>query len=158
MDHDDTSTLDMPIERFRQLGGELLELAAQWLADEPNAPVLRRCSGVELAALFEQPPPEQGIDDDTLLAELRDKVLRHSRHNGHPRQFAHVCASPDPLGALADLLASTINQNVTAWRSAPWCSNASRALSRKVFAMLSECMLFRPVANLNHIGRGRFPA
>ena len=110
MNHDRFTDLDMPPEQFRQLGGELLELAAQWLADEPSAPVLRRCSGVELANMFEQPPPEQGIDDAALLAELRDKLLRYSRHNGHPRQFAHVCASPDLLGALADLLASTINR------------------------------------------------
>ena len=136
MDHDDTSALDMPVERFRQLGGELLELAAQWLAEEPDAPVLRRCGGVELAALFEQPPPEQGIDDAALLAELRDKVLRHSRHNGHPRQFAHVCASPDPVGALADLLASTINQNVTAWRSAPAAATLERQVLRWLDALV----------------------
>jgi glutamate/tyrosine decarboxylase-like PLP-dependent enzyme len=136
MDHDDTSALDMPVERFRQLGGELLELAAQWLAEEPDAPVLRRCSGVELAALFEQPPPEKGIDDAALLAELRDKVLRHSRHNGHPRQFAHVCASPDPVGALADLLASTINQNVTAWRSAPAAATVERQVLRWLDALV----------------------
>jgi glutamate/tyrosine decarboxylase-like PLP-dependent enzyme len=136
MDHDDTSALDMPIERFRQLGGEFLELAAQWLADEPSAPVLRRCSGAGLAALFEQPPPEQGIDDAALLAELRDKVLRHSRHNGHPRQFAHVCASPDPVGALADLLASAINQNVTAWRSAPAAATVERQVLRWLDALV----------------------
>lgn len=138
MDRHDPANLDMPAEHFRQLGGGFLELAVQWLADESNAPVLRRCSGVELAALLEQPPPEQGIDADALLSELRDKVLRYSRHNGHPRQFAHVCASPDPVGALADLLASTINQNVTAWRSAP----AAATLERQVLRWLDELVGF----------------
>ena len=136
MNHDRFTDLDMPPEQFRQLGGELLELAAQWLGDEPDAPVLRHCSGVELAASFEQPPPEQGIDHAELLAELRDKVLRHSRHNGHPRQFAHVCASPDPVGALADLLASTINQNVTAWRSAPAAATVERQVLRWLDALV----------------------
>ena len=134
-DHDFTD-LDMPPEQFRQLGGGLLDLAAQWLADEPHAPVLRRCNGVELAKSLEQPPPEQGIDAAALLAELRDKVMRHSRHNGHPRQFAHVCASPDPIGALADLLASTINQNVTAWRSAPAAATVERQLLRWLDALV----------------------
>jgi aromatic-L-amino-acid/L-tryptophan decarboxylase len=128
--------LHMPVEQFRQLGGEFLELAAQWLAGEPDAPVLPHCNGVELAALFDQPPPEQGIDDIALLAELRDKVLRHSRHNGHPRQFAHVCASPDPVGALADLLASAINQNVTAWRSAPAAATVERQVLRWLDALV----------------------
>ncbi len=130
MTDDDFTALDMPPEQFRQLGGKFLELAAQWLADEPAGPVLRHCSGMALAALFEQLPPEQGISDAALLVELREKVLRYSRHNGHPRQFAHVCASPDPVGALADLLASTINQNVTAWRSAPAAATVERQVLR----------------------------
>lgn len=133
---DARSELDMPVARFRQLGGDMLELAAQWLTAEPDAPVLRHCSGVELAALFEQPPPEQGLDESALLAELRDKVLRHSRHNGHPRQFAHVCASPDPVGALADLLASAINQNVTSWRSAPAAATVERQVLRWLDALV----------------------
>jgi glutamate/tyrosine decarboxylase-like PLP-dependent enzyme len=132
----DFTDLDMSPGQFRQLGGELLELAAQWLADEASAPVLRRCSGVDLAGMFEQAPPEEGIDDAALLAELRDKVLRYSRHNGHPRQFAHVCASPDPLGALADLLASTINQNITAWRSSPAAVTVERQVLRWLDALV----------------------
>jgi glutamate/tyrosine decarboxylase-like PLP-dependent enzyme len=134
----DFDTLDLPVDRFRQLGRDVLELAAQWLAAEPSAPVLDRGDGEALAALFDSPPPEQGIDDAALLIELRDKVLRYSRHNGHPRQFAHVCASPDPVGALADLLVSIINQNVTAWRSAP----AAVTVERQVLAWLDALVGF----------------
>lgn len=122
--------LDLPIADFRALGNKLLDLAAQWLAAESEAPVLEHLNGAELHALFDEPPSETGVADDALLAELRDKVLRYSRHNGHPRQFAHVCASPDPVGALADLLVSMINQNVTAWRSAPSAATVERLVLR----------------------------
>ena len=138
MQPDDFTMLDMPVDRFRQMGEEFLDLAAQWLAAEQEGPVLRHCSGVGLAAMLDEPPPEQGMDDAALLAELRDKVLRHSRHNGHPRQLAHVCASPDPVGALADLLASAINQNVTAWRSAP----SAVTVERQVLGWLDELVGF----------------
>ncbi|MFL6593503.1 MAG: pyridoxal-dependent decarboxylase, partial [Luteimonas sp.] len=126
----DTDDLDLAPARFRALGNDFLDLAAQWLAAEPDAPVLARPGGAELAELLAEPPPEHGLDSAVLLAELRHKVLRHSRRNGHPRQFAHVCASPDPVGALADLLASTINQNVTAWRSAPAAVTVERQVLR----------------------------
>jgi len=132
----DFDALDLSVDTFRRLGDGVLDLAAQWLAAEPAAPVLERGNGDALAALFAAPPPEQGIDEATLLAELRDNVLRYSRRNGHPRQWAHVCASPDPVGALADLLVSTINQNVTAWRSAPAAVTVERQVLRWLDALV----------------------
>ncbi|MGH8271879.1 MAG: pyridoxal phosphate-dependent decarboxylase family protein, partial [Gammaproteobacteria bacterium] len=130
--------LDLDSDKFLALGGEVLALAAEWIAAEKNDPVLERIGGAELAALFEEPPPERGMDEVTLLAELREKVLRYSRHNGHPRYLAYVCASPDPLGALTDLLASALNQNVTAWRSAP----AAATVERLVLGWLDELVGF----------------
>jgi glutamate/tyrosine decarboxylase-like PLP-dependent enzyme len=132
----DLSVLDLPVDRFRQLGTGFLDLAAQWLADESSFPLLERGNGEGLAALFAQPPPEEGRDDLALFAELREKVFRHARHNGHPRQWAHVCASPDPVGALADLLVSILNQNVTAWRSAPAAVTVERQVLRWLDALV----------------------
>src|SRR6478672_8921005 len=136
MDTPRYDTLDLPVADFRALGAQVLDLAAQWLASEPEAPVLARLGGAELQALFADGPPDHGIGDDALLAQLRDNVMRHARHNGHPRQWAHVCASPDPVGALADLLVSTINQNVTAWRSAPAAVTVERQVLRWLDALV----------------------
>ena len=136
MDTPRYDTLDLPVADFRALGAQVLDLAAQWLASEPEAPVLARLGGAELQALFADGPPDHGIGDDALLAQLRDNVMRHARHNGHPRQWAHVCASPDPVGALADLLVSTINQNVTAWRSSPSAVTVERQVLRWLDALV----------------------
>lgn len=129
-----TLPLDMDPETFTALGRDMLELAAEWLGNETADPVLEPIGGRDLAALIDEAPPEQGVPGEALLSELREKILRYSRHNGHPRYFAHVCASPDPAGALADLLASIINQNLTAWRSAP----AGATLERLVLAWLHQ--------------------
>jgi glutamate/tyrosine decarboxylase-like PLP-dependent enzyme len=126
MGTDMNDDLDMSPERFRRLGEAVLDLAADWLANETRDPVLEGINGSELATLLNEPPPERGMNETALLDELREKLLRYSRHNGHPRYFAHVCASPDPAGALADLLASTLNQNLTAWRSAPAAATVER--------------------------------
>jgi glutamate/tyrosine decarboxylase-like PLP-dependent enzyme len=45
-------------------------------------------------------------------------VMENSRPPS-PRFFGYVLGSGEPLAAAADLLASVLNQNVTAWRSAP---------------------------------------
>ena len=37
----------------------------------------------------------------------------------NPRFFGYVLGSGEPIAAAADLLASVLNQNVTAWRSGP---------------------------------------
>jgi hypothetical protein len=47
----DNDPLDLPPERFRALGSDFLDLAAQWLAAEPDAPVLSRPDGAETGAV-----------------------------------------------------------------------------------------------------------
>ena len=128
--------LELSDAAFRALGEAFLDLAAQWLAAEATAPVLDRPDGKALAAVFAGPAPERASEAAKVLDVLRDTVLRYSRRNGHPRQWAHVCASPDPVGALADLLVSTINQNVTAWRSAPAAVTVERQMLRWLDALV----------------------
>lgn len=132
------SRLPMDGAEFVALGERMLRMAGQWLDEAERDPVLEAIPGTDLAALFAQPAPRAGMPEDALFVELRDKVLRYSRHNDHPRYFAHVCASPDPVGALADLLASVINQNVTAWRSAP----VAVTLERQVLQWLDALVGF----------------
>jgi len=61
--------------------------------------------------------------------------MRLSRaQNG--RFFGYVLGSGDPVGAVADLLASVLNQNVTAWRSGP----AAAAIEQTVVGWLAEAI------------------
>src|SRR5881398_371216 len=62
------------------------------------------------------------------LGDLRDRgVYRHMVSRAIrkrldpalPRMFGYVQSPGTPLGAFADLLASTLNANLTVWRSAP---------------------------------------
>ena len=68
------------------------------------------------------------------LAGLID-VIKYSRvQNG--RFFGYVLGSGEPVAAVADLLASVLNQNVTAWRSGP----AAVTLERTVVSWLAEAI------------------
>ena len=52
------------------------------------------------------------------------------------RRFPYVIGSGEPLGALGDFYASVLNQNMTAWRSAP----AAVTIERAVVGWLAEAM------------------
>jgi aromatic-L-amino-acid decarboxylase len=54
-----------------------------------------------------------------LLKVFRETIIPFSRQNAHPRMFGYVQSPGTPLAAFADLLASTLNANLTVWRSAP---------------------------------------
>ena len=52
------------------------------------------------------------------------------------RFFGYVAGSGEPVGAIGELLAATLNQNVTAWRSAP----AAVTIERAVVGWLAEAI------------------
>ena len=60
----------------------------------------------------------EGVPLEKLLDECRT-VIDLSRHNGHPRFFGYVASPATAAGAYADLIASTLNANITCWRSGP---------------------------------------
>lgn len=101
-----------------------------WLQRETQDPVVERISGAELETALDHGLPESGSDFDAVMQEFRDWVARYSRANGHPRFFAYVSASADPIGVFADALASVMNQNVTAWRSSPGAATVERIVLR----------------------------
>jgi len=101
---------------FRRLAKKVTELAADYLEDLDSRPTFPSSQGAGVERLFHTDCPEQGIGEEA-LQQLQD-VIEHSRvQNG--RFFGYVLGSGEPVGAVADLLASVLNQNVTAWRSGP---------------------------------------
>ena len=73
----------------------------------------------EIRAAFDPALPEQGVGFASALHEFEHRLLPFTRHNGHPRMFGYVQSPGVAAANLADLLASTLNANCTAWRSAP---------------------------------------
>ena len=113
--------LEMSAAGFRDAGHRLVDQIAEWLERLPDGPVVRDESAADVrrALNADRPLPESGADAGALLDEATDLLFRHSLFNGHPRFFGYITSSPAPIGALADLLASAVNQNVGAWRLSP---------------------------------------
>jgi len=108
--------LELPPDEFEILADRACRAAADYLAGLDARPSAPRTSGTAATAMFGLPLPEEGMgsaafDDLTAIAD-------HSRP-GNGRFFGYVLGSGEPVAAIGDFYASVLNQNVTAWRSAP---------------------------------------
>ncbi len=113
------SALDLSAEQIRDIGVRAVEWVAAYADSIRDLPVAPHTSAAELRRLLAEPLPVEGRDFADLLAVFRDVIVPNTRHNGHPRFFGYVSAPGTPVAAVADLLASALNPNLTAWRSAP---------------------------------------
>ncbi|MGZ6071766.1 MAG: pyridoxal-dependent decarboxylase, partial [Myxococcaceae bacterium] len=123
--------LPLTPDQFRALAGRVVELAADTLAGLPEARTFPDTSGAAVSAVFDGPVPEDGLGPAALDALAQVVALSRAPS---PRFFGYVLGSGEPVGAIADLLASVLNQNVTAWRSAP----AAVTIERVVVRWLAE--------------------
>jgi glutamate/tyrosine decarboxylase-like PLP-dependent enzyme len=112
------SSLDITDEAFAELAARAVELVSDYFRRVSESPVLTHTSASDLDAQFDAPLPDAAGTLDELFADCR-RIFEGSRHSGHPRFFGYVASPATPVGAFADLIASALNQNVPAWRSAP---------------------------------------
>lgn len=125
--------LELSREQFCTLAAEVITQSAEYLSALDARSVFPKTSGAETERLFAGEAPEQGMGDRAFDAV--SGVIAHSRaQNG--RFFGYVQGSGDPIAALGDLVASILNQNITAWRSSP----AGVTIERTVVHWLAEAV------------------
>jgi len=103
-------------EEYREAFLRVSELATSLLRELNDRPCFPNITGEVSQRLFVGPIPEQGSGPHAL--DALQTVIDASRLPS-PRFFGYVLGSGEPIAAAADLLASVLNQNVTAWRSGP---------------------------------------
>src|SRR5436189_2324652 len=111
--------LDPSPEQIRSWAHAAVELMAKYLGTIRNRPVYPHTSSRQIRGRLDSSLPEEPTTFHELLHIFDDTLIDLSRHNGHPRMFGYVQAPGTAIAAFADLLASTLNANLTAWRSAP---------------------------------------
>jgi len=129
--------LDMTGDEFRAAGHALVDVLAAFLDGLPERPVARDVSPAEIRALL--PPdevPRTGRSAAELLSETAPLLFERSTFNGHPRFFGYITSSAAPIGALADLLAATVNANVGGWELSPVASEIEKQAVRWIAGLL----------------------
>jgi glutamate/tyrosine decarboxylase-like PLP-dependent enzyme len=113
----------MEPDQFRRMGHELVDRIAEFLGSIREIQLTPGETPAQVRALMGQSGlPEQGADPEAVLREITELLLQHSLFNGHPRFMGYISSSGAPVGALADLLAATVNPNVGGWELSPVAS------------------------------------
>src|SRR5262245_3056697 len=111
--------LEPSADEIREWENAVTQFMIEYLGGLRDRPVYRHTSSREIRSGLDSKLPIKGTDFDSLLKVFRDAIVPFSRQNAHPRMFGYVQSPGTPIGAFADLLASTLNANLTIWRSAP---------------------------------------
>ena len=111
--------LDATSDEIRKWGDAAIAMVADYLGSIRDRPLYPNTTAQAIRQQVDRNLPVEPRGFDELLKEFQTAILEASRHNGHPRMFGYVQAPGSGLGAIADLIASALNANLTAWRSAP---------------------------------------
>lgn len=121
------SSLELPEEALDELSSQVTALVADYFAGISSFPVFPETHAGKSSEALGTQLPLNGQPLDQLIADCAT-ILEGSRHNGHPRFFGYVASPSTAPGAFADLIASTININVTSWRSGPAATEIERTV------------------------------
>jgi aromatic-L-amino-acid/L-tryptophan decarboxylase len=111
--------LEPSADDIREWGNSITQFMIDYLGGLRDRSVYRHTSSREIRSRLDSKLPIEGTDFNSLLKIFRETIVPFSRQNAHPRMFGYVQSPGTPIGAFADLLASTLNANLTIWRSAP---------------------------------------
>ncbi len=121
-DRDRAAPLEMDGARFRELGYRAVDHVAELLDSLRDRPVNQDISPTEVRALLPSELPLEGQAAEVLLDETARMLFDHSLFNGHPKFLGYITSSAAPIGALADLLAASVNPNLGGWQLSPVAS------------------------------------
>src|SRR6266550_4262228 len=130
------SSLDVSKEALHALAERAVALVTDYFARVSELPIFPSATAAEIAAQLDAVLPSRGPDGLDDLFEDCQRILVNSRQNSHPRFFGYVASPATPIGAFADLIASALNQNVPAWRSAPAATHIEQTTVRWLAQMI----------------------
>ena len=113
MENERENSIEINKAEFQKIGYQLIDTISVFFDDLPDKKVTTSKSPKELQqVLGNLSLPENGMPTDELISSASKLLFDHSLFNGHPKFFGFITSSPAPIGALADLLASSLNANV----------------------------------------------
>jgi aromatic-L-amino-acid decarboxylase len=130
----------MDVDEFRSLGHRLVDRLGEHFKAAADAPVLPDVEPGEVEARFTEPLPSKAGSAESVLEKLESDFFPFLTQLSSPGYLGLITASPLPIGALGDLVASAVNQNIGVWTLGP----SATAMERQVIRWLCEMVGFGP--------------
>ena len=124
----------MDAGEFREVGHRVVDLLGEYLENIETKPVFPDIEPAALARFFAEPLPQDPSTAENILSELEQKLLPNCTHVGHPGYMGLITPSPAPIGIIADLICSALNQNIGAYTVGP----AAVAMERRTVRWLTD--------------------
>ena len=129
------SQIEISKEEFKKIGYQLIDSISNFIDSVDKKPVTTGETPSQIQKILGNASlPERGTSASELISKTSDLLLNHSLLNGHPKFLGYITSSPTPIGALADLLAATVNPNVGANILSP----VATAIEKQTIKWLAE--------------------
>ncbi len=107
------------LEWLQEASAAVTSLVLQDYTELRERPVGQTAGRAEMEALFREPPPEDGQEFTSVLAEIQAKIIPHTLRPSHPRFLAFVPGAPTYVSILGDWLCAGLNFFAGVWKEAP---------------------------------------
>ncbi len=126
----DEGTLDFPQEAFEALLNKTCDQVLRKFESMDTDMAFSGLTPTDIQSWLSEPIPNTGMDTSALLDMVQEKVVDTATLNMAPKMFAYVMAGGTQVSILAELLATTINQNIGKWHLAPVLTEMEKQVSK----------------------------
>lgn len=135
-------SLDLTEKEFKQLLDKSIELILNEYKRADNKKAYHDHPQSEIEAWFNEDLPLEGMDNDVLLTEIRNKIMDTATNNLGPHMYAYVMSGGNQVSTIAELIAATLDQNPTKWHLAP----AMNEIEKRVISWAAQMIDYSPKA------------
>lgn len=112
-------SLDFRNEEFKQYIYKAAAIIEELYSEKINRRVFAGKSASEVAALFDERIPEDGLHPANLLERVRKDIVGSSTMNIGPNFYGYITGGGNQIAILADMIAAALNQNNLKRHSSP---------------------------------------
>lgn len=103
-------------KKYIKLAGNIIE---ELYSEKLDRRVFAGKEAAEVASMFDEGIPEEGLDPAELLEKVRRDIVGASTMNIGPNFYGYITGGGNQIAILADMISTALNQNNLKWHSSP---------------------------------------